>query len=132
MCKITNKVKEIVLSIPATEGYIDLFEMSSILLDYDEDAEVYLPDGDMRVYKKDSVANCQSLDEIASLTYVDTTHDCDDFAAKLFGKFAGLVWTTDHALNWFVDNNNKLWFVEPQNKKISTDAGNPIRFFLGR
>ena len=88
---VKEKTKEVVLHIPRTAGYITLFNTKKILKGYDENAEVFLPDGKMRVFEKDRVQKCQSLEEISSLKFVDTTHDCDDFAAKLFGKFAGLV-----------------------------------------
>ncbi len=57
---------------------------------------------------------------------------CDDFAAELFGKFAGSVWTDKHALNFFVSENDELYFIEPQTDQISKDIGVDIRFFLGR
>lgn len=122
-------------------GTIPIDLASSILLDKleemgCEDAGIYLPDVDMKVYNKDKVAKCYALQEVSSLTFVAETHDCDDFAAKLFGRFAGLVWTNIHALNWFIDENEILWFIEPQTKKISREIeawqGNAVRFFLGR
>jgi len=64
------------------------------------------------------------------------TPACDDFAAELFGKFAGLIWTNHHAFNWFIDETDTFWYIEPQTKKLSQTIegwqGNDIRFFLGR
>ena len=120
---------------------IDLNLASSILLDKleemeDEKAEIYLPDEDMKIYKKEEVINCYKLQEVNSIKYIAEVHDCDDFAAELFGKFAGLVWTNVHALNWFYDETPSFWWIEPQTKKISrtleTWQGCEIRFFLGR
>ena len=121
-------------------GTIDINEASSIMLDKLEemgvDAEIYLPDMNFKVYKKADVTKSQSLHEISAIRFVAESHDCDDFAAKLFGKWAGLVWTNVHALNWFIDENGIFWWIEPQNKKISKtlDAwqGNDIRFLIGR
>ena len=122
-------------------GTIDLHEMSSILLDKleemgDAQAEIYLPDNFCKVYDKEEVKRFLHLDETDKIPYVREEFDCDDFTAKLFEKFAGLVWTNVHALNWFVDREKTLWFIEPQQDKIAKDLENwqgyEIQFFLGR
>ena len=145
MCFSIFKKKNVEPPKPQTEiqaaGTMDIHEMSSILLDYldsigDENAGIFLPDGDCKIYSKIDVMNYLGLDETSEIAFVDEIHDCDDFAAKMFGKFAGLVWTGVHALNWFIDTENKLWFVEPQNDKIADRLedwqGAQVRFFLGR
>ena len=102
----------------------------------DKDYEIYLPDNANKVYKKADVIASQELKEVASAPYVDESHDCEDFAAELFGKFAGLIWTNLHAFNWFVDETDTFWYIEPQTKKLSQTIegwqGNDVRFFLGR
>lgn len=122
-------------------GTIDINLASSILLDKLEeigqgDAEIYLPDKDFKVYKLEEVKSSQELEEVSKIKYVAEEQDCDDFAAELFGKFASLVWTDVHALNWFIDELESFWWIEPQNKKISrileTWQGYEVRFFLGR
>lgn len=123
-------------------GTITIDEASSIILDkmeemLDEQAEIFLPDKNFKVYKKSDVLKSQALKEISTLKYVKETHDCDDFAAKLFGEFASLVWTNTHALNWFIDEKGVFWFVEPQNCVMSelldvSWQGNDVRFYLGR
>ena len=120
---------------------IDIALASSILLDKLEamgmgDAEIYLPDRDIKVYNKEKVKGFLGLDETSEIVYVAEVMDCDDFAAELFGKFAGLVWTNLHALNWFIDDTEKFWFIEPQSDKIASDLegwqGSRVRFFVGR
>ncbi len=120
-------------------GIIDLNLMSSILQDKLEEigqgeAPIYLPDSSMKVYSKAEVLTCYELVEVSSIPYIAEAHDCDDFAAELFGKFAGLVWTDVHALNWFVDETNTFWWVEPQTRVLSQTIGTEyaVRFFLGR
>ena len=107
-------------------GTITIDEASSIILDKN-----------FKVYKKSDVLKSQALKDISTLKYVKETHDCDDFAAKLFGEFASLVWTNTHALNWFIDEKGVFWFVEPQNCVMSelldvSWQGNDVRFYLGR
>lgn len=122
-------------------GTIDINLASSILLDKIEeigqgDAEIYLPDDDIKKYRKQDVIDFLGLDETDKIPYVKEKRDCDDFSAELFGKFAGLVWTTEHALNFFFDEADSLFFIEPQQDKLARDLeswqGLEIRFFLGR
>ena len=122
-------------------GTIEVHLMSSILLDKleemkDNKAELYLADNLCKVYKKDDVVKFLALDETDEITYVAEEHDCDDFAAELYGKGVSLLWTNVHALNWFIDEQNTLWFVEPQSDKIAKDLENwqewDVRFFLSR
>uniref|UniRef100_A0A6M3JPB7 Agglutinin C-terminal domain-containing protein n=1 Tax=viral metagenome TaxID=1070528 RepID=A0A6M3JPB7_9ZZZZ len=122
-------------------GTIDINTASSILLDKLEEigqgaAEIYLPDTDIKIYNKDEVVNSYELREVSLIPYIPEKFDCDDFAAELYGKFAGLVWSDVHALNWFISEDNKFYFIEPQTRRLSpildTWQGYKIRFFLGR
>lgn len=119
---------------------IGINEASSILLDKleeigDEHAEIYLPDTSIKTYLKADVSKSYELEEVSSLKY-SPDFDCDDFAAELYGKFAGLVWTTKHALCWFISEDEEFFFIEPQSGKISKTLegwqGGSIRFFLSR
>ena len=122
-------------------GTIDINLMSSILLDKleemgDDKAELYLADNDCKIFLKDSVIDFLVLDETSEIIYVPETMDCDDFAAELYGKGLPLLWTNLHALNWFIDLTNTLWFVESQTNKISRNLegwqGWDVRMFLNR
>ena len=122
-------------------GRIDINLMSSVLLDKleemgDDHAELYLADKQCKVYRKEAVKAFLGLDETDKMTYIAEEMDCDDFAAMLFGMGVPLVWTNVHALNWFIDENDTLWFVEPQTDKMSRTLENwqgwDIRFFLSR
>ena len=122
-------------------GTIGIHMASSILLNKldqigDDKAEIYLPDTKVKIYNKDDVVKSCELQEVSSLEYIKEKHDCDDFAAKLYGKFAGLVWTNVHSLNWFIDEYETFWWIEPQTRKISFTLekwqGSEVRFFLGR
>ena len=121
-------------------GTIDLHTASSILLDKPEemgcDADIYLPDMNIKIYNLKEVENSYELKEVSSFTFIRESRDCDDFAAKLYGKFASLAWTNIHALNHFIDETETFWWIEPQNKKISqtleTWQGSTIRFLLVR
>jgi len=75
------------------------------------------------------------------IPYIDDWMNCANFAYRLMGQFnippycdltAGLVWTNLHAVNCFLDENAKFWFVEPQEDKILEELedwmGSTIRF----
>ncbi len=101
----------------------------------DKDYDIFIPDAQCKVYKKVDVQAYAGLDEVAAILYISEEHDCDDYARELFGKFAGLIWTTVHAFNYFVDETDTLWYVEPQSKKLSQTIegwqGWDVRFFIG-
>ena len=117
-------------------GWADNALVSAYLMNEDSNAAIYLPDKKSKKYKKALVMASQELEEVSTIVSVPEEQDCDDFAAELFGKFAGLMWTDVHALNWFIDENEEFWFIEPQTRKISKQitlgAGKYIRFFIGR
>ena len=140
---LSSGVNKEELGIPAIKpvGTIDIHLASSILLDKleeigDDKAKIYLPDNDMKIYNKEEVANSLELKEVSLIKYIPEEQDCDDFAAKLFGKFAGLVWTNLHSLNCFIDEQQIFHFIEPQTGKISDKLegwqGGDIRFILLR
>ena len=140
MCWLFKKKEEIATLKPS--GTIDINLMSSILLDKleemgDEKAEIYLPDTDCKVYKKEDVIKFLDLDETDKIKYDGEEQDCDDFGAEVYGLGLGLLWTTKHALNFFVEyETNTLWFAEPQTDELSLVLedweGLDVRFFLGR
>lgn len=138
MCRFFRKKPD--PQTPTPTGTISLHVMSSILLDKLEQmgcsAPIYLPDEACKVYDMGQVVKALRLSEVSALAYIPEEHDCDDFAAKLYGEFAGLCWTNTHALNWFVDEANEFWFIEPQTNKISDTLENwqgwYLQFLLGR
>jgi len=119
-------------------GTIDIHQMSSILLDKieemgDNSVDLYLADVSCKIYNKETVKKFLSLDETDKIGYIAEEMDCDDFSAELYGKGVPLIWTNTHAFNWFIDETDTLWFVEPQTDKLSKVLDNwNIRFFLSR
>lgn len=125
---------------------IDIHEVSSILLDKleemgDDHAELYLADYTSRLYKKEDIKNFLSLDETDKIKFEPEDMDCDQFAGVLYGEFCkqkafpgGIVDSHVHRLNWFIDENLTLWYIEPQTDKISRILENyqgwDIKFFL--
>jgi len=140
---LNRKLADLKELIPKIEpvGTIDISLASSILLDKleemgDTETEIYLPDNDIKVYNKEEVKRFLSVDETSELKFVAEVQNCDDFAATLFGMFAGLLWTNVHALCFFIDEQETLWFIEPQTDRLSQALENwqgwHVRFFVGR
>jgi hypothetical protein len=87
------------------------------------DAQIWLSDMDYRLCSGEYIDNALAIDDTNRQTYVNEKFDCDDFAYRLMGQLCvpetsdlafGIVWTDVHALNLFIDNQKKIWFVEPQ------------------
>ena len=121
-------------------GKIEAGKMYAIIQskidEMNDEASIFMPDMKMKIYNKEEIKKWLNLDETDKIVFVEEEHDCDDFAAELFGKGVPVIWSTKHALNWFVDTMDTLWFIEPQTDKISQTLedwqGWDIRFFLGR
>jgi len=121
-------------------GKIEAGKMNAIIQskidEMNDEASIFMPDMKMKIYNKEEIKKWLNLDETDKIVFVEEEHDCDDFAAELFGKGVPVIWSTKHALNWFVDTMDTLWFIEPQTDKISQTLedwqGWDIRFFLGR
>ena len=59
--------------------------------------------------------------------YTASIHDCDDFAAEMKGFWeqaatsgfcVGYALSKTHAFNWFIDEEEEIWILEPQNGRI--------------
>lgn len=69
-------------------------------------------------------------DNVSEIPYEIDFFDCDDYAITLMGNIKqakhGIAFgfiivrkgDNTHAMNFFVDNQNRIWLVEPQNDSI--------------
>lgn len=94
------------------------------------------------IYISDEYYNAVNIDELKKFLaqddedkkeYIPVDHDCDDFSFQLMGRIHelnpslafGIVWIQSvdygHALNFAIDKNKQLWFVEPQNDNVFKD-----------
>lgn len=82
-------------------------------------------------------------DKTNKVNYVPEAMDCDDFSYRLMGQLSipgwsdlafGIVWTDIHALNCFIKDNGKFYFIEPQTDVITEDItagmGTKIRVIM--
>jgi hypothetical protein len=117
----TNDIK-----LPAGDK-IDLTSLITRMNDYDANALTYVDNYYFSI-EKETVAELLKLNTaIDKSKYITETHDCDDFAFALKGMFSqqalskyafGWARSSNHAFNFFLDSEGKVWIVEPQNSMI--------------
>ena len=64
--------------------------------------------------------------KVASKTWIESGRDCDNFSFALLGYWSrglqsfsfGMAWNNVHAWNVFIDDQKKVWMVEPQTGKF--------------
>lgn len=122
-------------------GDIDIWELSSLLIDKFPDCPIYLPDERYKLCTADDMRRFLAWDDTVLQAYQDDYYDCDDFAWRLKGNLTkypwsalpvAVVWTNKHALNGFVDSEGTWWFIEPQNNSMQRELhpwqGTELRF----
>ena len=143
--ELAQKEKDITPPTPTFEpaGVIDIYELSSLLMDLFPDAPIYLSDETYNLCTLEDVKRFLAWENTDSFVYESKTFDCDNFSRRLGGGIEiypwatipfGIVWTNLHALNCFVDSNKTFYFVEPQSDNVRTSLeawqGNEIRFIV--
>lgn len=131
------------MPVPVSNRVISRDELAKILRHIAGDGDIYLSDNIYTVADWDDIATMLAYDQTNRYEYIAEKLDCDDFAYMLMGQFSvpgwarlafGIVWTDLHALNCFVDEELKFYFVEPQTDEIIDDLifvmGNRIRFII--
>ncbi len=125
-------------------GDMDVYEVSSILIDKFPDAPLYLPDFYYKTCTVVDIIRFLEWDTTRKEKYEADAFDCDDYSWRLKGNITVkpwssipffVVWTNLHALNGFIDSQGFFYFVEPQSNKIRVDLetwqGSQIRFMGG-
>jgi hypothetical protein len=135
--------------------YVSASDLRSIIADqlrgkFSRSFQLQLADNE---YYCSPLADAQSIIEASTVdryTWIKERFDCDDFAIILKAHFAeasysdgqrrsphccGIVWGKlpfSHAINWMVNDDLKLRFIEPQNDQIFLPRQNDqsIRFML--
>jgi hypothetical protein len=95
---------------------------------------VAISDEWFRLIKYEDMVNLLKEDDTDTIPYVDTVFDCDDFSDVLLGSLTRKTWNQGyaignlwyineelnfgHAVNLFVDDQRRMWIIEPQNDKI--------------
>lgn len=89
-------------------------------------------DLDYKLVDKEYFKSFLENNTVNHLKYIPTKFDCDDFSDVLMGDVNrwdgdlcfGTIWVNttagSHALNVFIDTEEKVWLCEPQSDKIFT------------
>ena len=104
---------------------------------------IYLSDAWYWLCSDADIETFLGIDRTNKDQYVAEEHDCDDFSYRLMGQLSipewsgvafGIVWTDKHALNCFIDEAGKFWFIEPQTdklqEKLETWQGTEVLFIM--
>ena len=116
----------------ATSDYrISRFDIKQIIKNKFPDILVITTDGYYKLIKNvDTVRNFLYYDNTDELEYINDIRDCDDFAIILDGNVRtyngdtsfGIAFmrlhSCGHVMNFFIDSNYNIYFVEPQNDRI--------------
>jgi len=112
--------------------------------------QVHMPDPEYYAPTKQEVINILKETKVDRRIYKTKKYDCDDFAFTLKQKFInkaydesgrrrpyafGMIWGKlkvgddwgAHAINWFIENKNRLWLVEPQTDEIFKPSDSEIQ-----
>ena len=105
--------------------------LKHVLMDRFPHADIFLSDTVYRLCDTADMEEFLAEDRTDVYKYRKESYDCDDFAYRLMGQLSvpgwadlafGIVWTDQHALNVFVDEDKEVWFIEPQSDAIFEKA----------
>ena len=139
MCFFKKKVVEPETIKPTSNVLISYIEVRSIIRNVFPEANIYISDMTSLLCSPNDIALFLAQDSTNKYDYEPDVYDCDDFAYRLMGQFSipywshlafGIIWTSDHALNCFIDEDKKLRFVEPQTDEIFDEVDGEIRFII--
>jgi len=100
-------------------------ELGQILKPYC--SNIWQSDENYSTININSLKNFLGVNPVSERKYILDSFDCDEFSFELMGNIQawngsgafGIVWGNNknggaHAWNFFIDQNKKLWYVEPQ------------------
>lgn len=118
------------LDFPRSKGTIYITETASILKTACKTDNVYISDLYLNMTTKEEAERFSKQTQISSVEYTESSHDCENFSFALMGYWSqdlisftfGLAMSDNHAFNIFIDNQKKVWVVEPQTNEYMTLA----------
>jgi len=133
-----------ILPEPKSSIVVDGGEVTNIIRARFPSCELFISDlNSYKLVSHEDLAWFLLQDQTNKGEYVVEKFDCDDYSYRLMGQVSvpnwsdlafGIVWTDAHALNCFIDEDKKFWFVEPQDDTIRENypawAGKNVRFII--
>lgn len=111
-------------------------------------AKVFIADNSYKLISDYDMRKIINLNRFSEMTYEKEVRDCDDYSFGLMGLIRkllpgvafGIMWVDvfneegkvqyKHALNFFIDNKNTLWAVEPQQNWVFRPSKKMVPFFV--
>lgn len=124
---------------PDLSHIVTLDELVGIIKGKLPNAQVNYSDNTYALCTYDDIAWMLLNDQTDKMEYESEELDCDDFSYRLLGQFSvpkwshlafGIIWSDTHAFNFFVTEDKKVLFVEPQTDAITEDFKGRVRFMV--
>lgn len=114
------------LEFPKEEGRITLNEERELLSTLTNNLRI--TDTYLSLTTKEQAQLFSVKTEVALKKFSPEAHDCDNFAAELYGYFNAGLWSYAfgmaqspmHKFNIMIDNNKQIWIIEPQTNEFMT------------
>jgi len=125
IAKIIMKCVQLIFK-PVVAGKITGTELKKLFTT----KNIFISDKAYTLARHEDIEKFLKLNIFKLRQYVPEKYDCDNYAFSLMGMFTnlmsgyaiGIVWVKTpkggHALNFFVDGSNEVWYIEPQSNKI--------------
>ena len=125
IAKLIMKYVQLIFN-PKSDGGISGVELKKLFTT----KNTFISDRTYQLARKKDIVDFLKLNIFKLRKYVPEKYDCDNYAFSLMGMFTnlmsgyaiGIIWVHTskggHALNFFVDGNAKVWYIEPQTNRI--------------
>jgi len=125
--KLKEKLEQYEVEPPKITSSIEMSELRDILKKACGEPRIYLSDIYYELIPKNEMLRFLNKDLTDLARYTPEYHDCDDYSYRLHGALSipawsgiafGIAWSTTHAYNVFVDDERRVWVIEPQTDRL--------------
>jgi len=125
--KLRERLAQYEIAPPRITDYIGWDELRSLLKGACKEPTIYLSDTSYALISKSEMLRFLKEDLVDLAKYTPEYYDCDDFSFRLHGALSlpvwggiafGIAWSATHAYNIFVDDERKVWIIEPQTDQL--------------
>jgi len=125
--ELKGRLEQYEVEPPKITDHILLSELRDVLKKACNEPTIYLSDMDYALIPKSEMLRFLKRDLTDLAKYTPEYYDCDDFSFRLHGALSipawggiafGIAWSTMHAYNIFVDDERKVWIIEPQTDRL--------------
>ena len=111
---------------PKLSGKISIIELSKLLRNNFPNTKIILSDNNYDLCSLEEAKYFLGKDITNFEKYEKESYDCDDFSRVLWFYWKdwqetlamGIAWSNVHAFNILIDDQKRIWIIEPQDDKI--------------